>query len=521
MMAKSTDELLNYWPIFEKYEEYAAFKRYPTMALKESLRFFNSVMNEITKQPVSKWKLPMISQGLTEIAENAREDPNDDAESILILIYDVDAAYLRCLSDHQIISIDFDDLENFLIDFEERYDLQGPVLDPELVLPTAKGDNKSNLPEWRAYIAKNIKKYTSEWLSVYYESPNWKHRTIDISSDLLTMMVLTLTEKAYDEYRKTPKSWTKKAIMGVLTGYFVSNTDLVETEYQQVAPALNGFLAFVAQRGWINEKRVSDYQRFIEAAAPAMLARSADTQSYGPAKLVSQALVEQGIDINDRNVVQKFIDQVNADGGIDSLYDEQPAELTEDEKIPEDLIKVINNPEQLAAIAKIYDPDTIQDYLNSDHCPVSMGWSRTQAIKTHALAVETGLRLWLRRNEYVIPKFWEAADVMQAVVDFIDVLYAQNLVTPAQWSEAALKEIGKWFRESQSSSDFQEMRAVIAGIIGELYATDVLTKKQATQLPAAFNGEPIPKVAKPKKVIGKVVSMKQVRKMLKNKKRRS
>jgi len=93
-------------------------------------------------------------------------------------------------------------------------------------------------------------------------------------------------------------------------------------------------------------------------------------------------------------------------------------------------------------------------------------------------------------------------------------------VIPSQWSVSVFNEIGHWFRNEQSADDYQKMQPVIAGIVGVLRTTEILTKKQAGQLPAAFNGESIPVIDKPKKVTGKVMSMKQARKLLKNKKRR-
>jgi len=460
----------------------------------------------------------MILRGLTQLVENADADPDNDAQAILILTYDIVSAYLRCLAANQIITIGFDDLETALINFETQHGLQGTVMAPDMFFKTPK--NNDDLPEWRAYVAQNINSYTNDWLQAYFESPAWQHQTTGITSDLLTFIFTTLAEKAYDSYRKTPKSWTKKAITGVLTGYFVSNTDLTKKECQQVAPALSEFLTFVASQGWLNEKRASDYQRFITAAAPAMIAKAGDQKNAGPAKLVSAALKAANVDLKDEAAVQRFIKQINDNGGIDSLYDDDLPAEADDTDIPDNLMDLLAQPQQMAAVATTYDPDPDQDYLRDAHHSVSEGWREAKAIKTHALAVETGLRLWLQRQEYNISKGWESTDLIIAVVDFMDVLYAQNLVMPSQWSVSVFNEIGHWFRNEQSADDYQKMQPVIAGIVGVLRTTEILTKKQAGQLPAAFNGEPIPVIDKPKKVTGKVMSMKQARKLLKNKKRR-
>lgn len=517
-MTKSNDELLKYWPVFEKYNEYTKFKGYPEQILRDTVEYFDSIMRDHTKQPVSKWTLTTITSGLKDLAETAGSDPDYDAKMILFMTYGVVTAYLRCLAVNQLIETDLDDLQTYLMGFEKRYDLEGPVIDPSRILNPQPVIDDPNLPQWLDYVARDIDNYTKEWLNAYYKSPDWKKRKPKITSDLMTYIFTTLVGRIYDEYRKTPKTWTKKAITGVLTGYFVSNTDLTAEEFQQVEPALNQFLTYVAMQGWLNAKRAGNYERFITAAAPEMIARSEDPQNAGPAKKIGMALAEQGIDINDDKAVNEFIEQVNANGGIDSLYNDDQ-QFENDELIPDELKELLTKPKQFAAAAKIYDPYPDQGYLEQRH--VSAGWSKDKAIKTHTLAVETGIRLWLQRSEYAIPKSWDSVTVVFDVVDFIDVLYAQNLVTPDQWSVSALAEFGKWHRDNQSASDYQNTRILVAGIVGVLYSTGVLTQKQARQLPVAFNGEAISENNQAGKVTGKVMSMKQARKLLKDKKRRS
>lgn len=519
-MKDSNDKLLKYWPIFEEFDEYTDFAGYPTQALKESIRYFGEMMSHVTQKPVSKWTVKIIMRGITEFVEEAEADPDEESVTILILTYDIITAYMRCLSVHRLIEVNLDDLRASLNDFEKRHGLKGPVLDPSVFQEPRSVREDPNLPQWLDYVARDITGYTREWLRAYFESNVWKHRKNKISRDLVETAFTTLVEKGYDVYRKTPKTWTKTAITGVLTGYFVSNMTLTPEEYRQVAPAITPLLAFVGDQGWLNEKRASNYQRYINEAASIMIELAEDPLNSSPAKMLGQALLANGVDLNDSDAVQKFIEQVNENGGVDSLYGDDDQLFDDEDGIPDDLVQLLDNPRQLTEAAKVYDPDPERDYLNDAHRPASSGWRKSRAVETHQLAVETGIRLWLQRAQYAIPKTFETTDLMFAVTDFMDVLYARNLVTPSQWTVAALKEIGQWYERTQTVKDYRDMQVVIAGVIGVLRSTDVISQKQSIQLTAAFNGEKIPDVGGPQKVTGKVMSMKQARKLLKNKRRK-
>lgn len=512
------EKLTKYWTDFKNYPEYADFTGYPEQILTEALDCFELVMTSVTPKPIKRWGAKEINAGLTALADATSDEDNEG----LIITYDITAAYLRYLAEEGKISASFDDLETVLIDFEEKEDLQGPVL-PADTLFSDPGERsyQADLPEWREYIANDIMAYSQEWLRAYFETPTWQNTTSDIDQGTLEMIIETLVRTAYDEYRKTPKSWTKKAITGVMTGRLIRNVNLTATDYQALAPAVTEFLAFVGQNGWLNAKRVSDYQRFINAAAPEMIALSQDRQNFGPAKLIGEKLQASGIDLSDRAAVDDFIQQINADGGVDSLYGEDDLSDENDEQSADvdELKKIMADPTKFAQVARAYDPDPQADYLMASHQSKEVGWQRKTAVKVHELAVQTGLRLWLKRDNYHFPAGSELSDVMSNAMEFIDVLYAQSLVTPAEWTVAVLREIGTWF-QSHEVAEYDEMKKFIVNLVDSMYNDGILSKKQAGQLPAAFAGKAIPTVETPKKVKGKVISMKQARKLLKNKRRR-
>jgi len=379
------------------------------------------------------------------------------------------------------------------------------------------------LPAWQAGTARNIHNYTHRWLADYMASPAWAKRPAGVTQDLLETVIGSLTERAYSEYRKTPKSWTKRAITGVMTGYLVSNTGLTDAEYDLVAPALNAWLAFVGATGELNAKRVSDYQRFITAAGPQMVAQAKDQGNFSPAKLVMNLADKQGVDLNDEAANRAFVEQLNAQGGIDALYDHLEDEATanddwySDEEATDDdgadlLATMLAHPDQLAEVAKLYDPDPQKTYLEMSH---GTSWQRRTAMRVHELGVQAGVKFWLARQTYQLPADHEALDIIRSVSDFVDVIYAQHNQAPTDWSVPTMQAIGQWLRQTGKG---QAVEWLYANLLRMLGSDDTLTRQQAKQLPAAILGDPIPKV-RPQKVQGHGLSPKQARKLLKNKRR--
>lgn len=136
--------------------------------------------------------------------------------------------------------------------------------------------DEPSLPQWQEYTSNNIAQYTQEWIDSYIKSSGWKKRDKSITEELLRTAMSALTDKAYDIYRKTPKSWTKKAIYGILTDYFVSNVGFDTKDYPRIVPALTGLLTYVGKKGWVNAKKIDNYKRYLAASEADMIELSSD-----------------------------------------------------------------------------------------------------------------------------------------------------------------------------------------------------------------------------------------------------
>ncbi|WP_439001729.1 hypothetical protein [Pediococcus damnosus] len=520
-MAK-TSRIMAFWDSFQKSSEYKIINNYPQWLVQETVQYFDKMMAKIYPGSFRTWNEDKLLDVLYMMLDQA-DDEDSDANHNFWINFDIISELLRYLADTNKIGIGKQDLEEMFVEFQEHTDANDP---DEEIREMRTGElcyvsTDPWLPEWKEYIAINIERYTLEWVDAYTESSDWHSRPDGIDKAFLSMILNNLAKWAYDDYRKTPKSWTKMAITGVLTDSFVSDLSLEPESYKLIAPALSHFLTYVAKRGWLNEKRASDYKRFIAAAVPDMIELSQDEDNFSPSKLITMKMNEDGVDITDEKAIQAYITKVSQNGEIDDLYDDYEADDSMLGFPPEEVRKITKHPEQLKRLAEVYDPDPDQNYLNSVHLPEfeDRRWRRKTAIAVHAQGVQAGLSLWLNRQDYKLPKNWDAVRVVQNVSVFVDLHYAQALLKPTEWPVPTFRDFGEWARAKQSGEHLAATNQLVPSLLAELTDDGTLEREQGKQLTAAFFGKSIPKPDKPKKVKGKVISLKQARKLLKHKKR--
>jgi len=480
------------WQDFSKSSEFTTLKKYRTSDIKFILQNFFQLMESTGNGDMSKWDEDLIFGLLMAVVEQSDNDESEDFNSTLISFYDAVRAFLRFASKQQLISISFKDMREGLNAFESQTGLEGePILDESDVdnisyamnlMERAEANKYADptLPEWRDYVAGNIDEYTSEWIDAYLESGDFEKRAKGVDADLVEMTMSTLTSKAYDIYRKTPKSWTKHAIHGVLTGYFVSNLNLTTNDYKLVVPALTGLLTYVAEQGWISDKKVDNYKRYLVSSEAEMIRLAADPNSFGPSKTIVNKMIEQGIDMNDDDAVQAFIQQVNDNGGIDSLYDDNRISDYVKDVLTDDEVTLTDD--QVVRAAKYFDPDPEKDYLNEQHSKANGDryWKRENAVETHALGIQYGIKLWMRRKDYSLLKDVKGPEVIVHVGQLVDILYAQDIEEPREWTVSTWKGFSSWMKKEWPTKDYNHITPIFKSLI-DMLKDDKILKPQIAE----------------------------------------
>jgi hypothetical protein len=84
---------------------------------------------------------------------------------------------------------------------------------------------------------------------------------------------------------------------------------------------LAAWIRFVGRRRGIPEEAIADAVDAAYEYAPEMIELSQVPEVWGPAKTMSLAIQQRGIDLADQGALDDFVDEVNCNGGIDVLAD--------------------------------------------------------------------------------------------------------------------------------------------------------------------------------------------------------
>lgn len=507
-------DIMDLIPDFQASPEFEGLEGQSPMVIQMVLATLSAVMEiERDETDFREWTDVGVVSAVQAIMEEGRDGDSPQSESDLEVVYAILTQFLFFLSTLPETEIQEKTLAELIAnDGWHQYQM---AVDRNLSMSQRiqRYDRDINdsveLPQWQEYTAEQIKAYTGEWVEAYLKTPSWKKdRATGVTQDTLELAIKELTEKAYDEYRKTPKSWTKGVLLAVLGDYFVRNLDLSTDELATVIPAISHLLGFAADQGQLNRQRAENYQHYLRAIAPQVVERSKDANNFGPAKQAVTQMRAEGVDMNDSAQVQAFMDKANAQGGLDSAH-EGGARLPDGTDLTAEEFKhLLNDNRLLFQLAEKYDPDPRGDYLDASHVVKKVRgrqWDENDAVTAHDFSVACGLRLWLLRDRYHLSKDWQiAANLISALSQLADMLYAQQLVTLADCSPVIWADFAKWVREAASAPKhvLELLTATIQMLVDESFITDKMGQRSLSVLQSSGHHAPG----------GNIISMKDARK---------
>lgn len=390
---KRQSELEIIWPEFYHSDDIEILDDYSRTEIKLIINSFFKIMEKVGYESIGAWGSQEIFDVLGYVATETEKDGTNKAADIFVKSYNMIGAFLGFAAKKNLIPITYKELDYLLIEFERQVPLlNGGESETEVADSFDEQVDQSLLPEWREYTANEISGYTKAWVRLYMNSPAWKKRTKGVTKIIVSVSMQVLSEKAYDIYRKTPKSWTKKAIHGILTNFFVSNVDFTVKQYKYVVPALTGLLNFLATKCLINAKRVENYNRYLVASEAEMFELAENPENFGLAKTAMINMRKQGIDLNDDEAIQNYMEQVNLSQGVGNL------KLNHSEGINLDNVRSLSNGQMKKAVEQ-YDPspDMTNYYLTCEHLDTRGENIWSEADRLHKLGVYYGIKLWLKR----------------------------------------------------------------------------------------------------------------------------
>lgn len=478
-------QLTDIEPEFKQSKEFETLTDFEKSKITDILETISDTTGNDEYRDYTKWDSDFIVVLILSLFEQLGNGTAQEAARATI-IYDVLKAALHFLASKNKLKVPLNELDSILnaIDSEITLDSFHKIHEPNYQDPT--------LPEWRRYVADDISNYMDEWIDAYVESSDWAKRPKGVTEDFLSALMFSMTENAYNIYRKTPKTWTKTALNGVMENEFITNMDLQDEDFRLIVPAMSAFIDFVAENGWINEQKAANYKRYLAAGEEKMIEASHNDTKAGPAKLIYKEMEKQGINMENDEEVEKFIQDLNENGGIDSLLPNDEPNGTRNYTDGE-LATILTDKDALESFSQIVDPNFEVNFLG-DHHLIELGnkkWSTRQAKTVHFQGIKDGIKMWLGRdrNKYELPAGIDVVSLVGTVAELEDTLYSQHLQTPKQWTPATWREFGQWARNNQSMGRNKEATKLFTSVIRIQADNKRISPQKANELLFAMRGE--------------------------------
>jgi len=508
------------WPTFRAATAYKVLAVYPEQIVKQVLVTFTRMLQAVNHVDARQWDNQMVAEGLTVLKQQAQQDSDPLSLIILKLNYSVLKPFLLFWAQAKESQLQVKPVRQLLKEFETVTGLDGSLIDVDAL--TIQDPMQNAIPDqpwlaqWQERTADDIQSYTQSWLAEYLGSPGWAHdQTTGVTEDQLDTLLRYVVTQGYDEYRKTPKSWSKAVLAGVLDDV-VANLNLTAADLALTIPAMSHLLGFAGKKGWLNAKRASTYQRYLVDLAPKTIERAKDDSNFSPEKQIYHAMITQGIDPNDATAAKAFVEKIQAQGGVDSKY-EGGARLPDGIDLTADELAILLGDEELLyTFAGRYDPNPQRSYLQEQHVMTYAGrkWQEKEADDAHLFGVAVGLQVWLFRKAYHLSQLWQSSDnTLDMVARIADMLYGQCVISLEQSTPDIWQDFGEWIQEATSDPD--GLRELMRAIANVLQNEGYMPPKSADKLVAALTASQ----PKHQKRTGNVVSFKEARKRRKHKKR--
>ncbi|MFD1393872.1 hypothetical protein ACFQ3L_09875 [Lacticaseibacillus jixianensis] len=346
--------------------------------------------------------------------------------------------------------------------------------------------DRPGLAYWQERTLDDITDYMREWVHEFRASPEWAQVPQPVDEVVMARFALTLTEQAYNDYRKTPKTWSKAVLTAILDAAFVAPADLDEQSARWVAPSFQAFMVFLKRRHYLRPEVADRYAKWIAASAPVLIRAAATPEHRRPMKNVALAMQQANVDVTDEKAVAAFMPLYNQTTALQRLLADQDY-----------------------AAADVYFPPALP--AGGKHVERFAGrkWVKAWATRLHAEGLELARRLWSDPASDALRRAVPQAIAVQTIVDVYDDLYAEKLLTPKHWQPADFAEaVAKLKKRRQGAALTQALLALGALLEALTQAGQVRPETAAAMLKVITEATP--------KHGGKVISLKQARKLRSN-----
>ena len=374
----------------------------------------------------------------------------------------------------------------------DQFDEQFPVVSSLLLFIASRSDNDLNMvplrdaltayqdelakaaaadghPRWQSSVAAELKKQSVDWAKQFVSSEEFK--ALSIAPAKARLLVLVLVGQAYEELQLTPEQWTAAAIEQLLTGYVVNEMAFEPADYDQLPDLLAAFLAVAQREDLLSDAVVAEVQTATEKVMDQVVIAGKDDANYSPAKTVLLKMKADGVDINDQKLAKKYLSEYDDAVQVQRVLDGE-----------------------VAYPGTVYVPKSEVETRHHVQQTADYKWYQAVATRTHDEGLKTARELWVKPEQKSVRQAHNQAEVVDIIVNFYDVMYADYVETPKRWEAdhvaAYLTQLAGQTKVATYTFTTQMLRTLFDQLADE----KVLTKKTATALEQVCD-RPYPRTA--------------------------
>ncbi|UYN56845.1 hypothetical protein OFW50_01715 [Lacticaseibacillus chiayiensis] len=471
-----------YWPKFVDSEQYQNlkvgkdFKDVPAAVVQQ----FLGSMADLGELALSQWRVDNIRESVEALVNAA---PQDVYGAIIATtgLLTIQQFLDWLLATHQ-LPLPQADVDHVMLDVmtqansefapekfslgndDDQADDQVNNLALAFASEARQGRFDSSLPQWREATANRIKAEIESLVDRFFDDKTVRQALPEKTSLAhVKMLVSTLTMRIYDQFRKTPKAWTKEAVEHVMTGYFVSNLLITAEAYTTIDPILTAFVDFMVSKNYIRPVVGKRVQRGIKEAAPKMIALAQDSDNYGPAKTVGMAMLAAGLDPADPVAADEFLNDYHEVEQVRRAVQGLPYHEED-----------------------VYQPDDAYHTLPHVDTFDGQQWQLATATQVHHQMIKYARLLWIDEDSADMRGAWAQSDIVDALVTMGDAMYAEYLETPETWHADNFYMYLEHVVDHRPLIDFQRILAGGTYLIVYLLKTGRMTQEREEQLMETF-----------------------------------
>lgn len=293
-----------YWPQYRQSATYQEVADFPDQMIQQAMTLFLSIISVHSPKQVSHWTISDVAAAFPAIVNGAPESVTPTDVMNMLGISD---NFVRWLIKAHILLLDEDLLRSLISqEFEVTSNIPGTE---ETEINDLQLEINPDLPKYSLRIAENIQDYMGDWVCNFINPQTGNRCRPNVSEDDAEFYVANLVGRIYDEYRKTPKAWTKYAVSNVLTGYFVTDLVVERSEYSDIAETLLRFMDFLEKHHFLRTDLIKRTKRAIIQAEPVMVELANDESQYSKLKVIRLTMKRAGVDLDDSDAVQAYFDR--------------------------------------------------------------------------------------------------------------------------------------------------------------------------------------------------------------------